>query len=174
MAENEVKPIEIPVTANTTKAEKELKRLFEAVEKQREINLSYKSTTANLKKLSDVIEGLQKRLDFLDSNSKRTKKSDLFGGFTERVAIQKSLNEFLKVQNSLSSDLTNHYIAEGKRLSELINAKKQNVKVASQTATAENKVTKEIEKNTIALAQNTAEVEKNEDANEKQEKKLTF
>lgn len=174
MAENEVKPIEIPVTANTTKAEKELKRLFEAVEKQREINLSYKSTTANLKKLSDVIEGLQKRLDFLDSNSRRTKKSDLFGGFTERVAIQKSLNEFLKVQNSLSSDLTNHYIAEGKRLSELINSKKQNVKVASQTATAENKVTKEIEKNTIALAQNTAEVEGNEDANEKKEKQLTF
>lgn len=174
MAENEVKPIEIPVTANTTKAEKELKRLFEAVEKQREINLSYKSTTANLKKLSDVIEGLQKRLDFLDSNGRRTKKSDLFGGFTERVAIQKSLNEFLKVQNSLSSDLTNHYIAEGKRLSELINAKKQNVKVASQTATAENKVTKEIEKNTIALAQNTAEVEKNEDANEEDAKQLTF
>lgn len=174
MAENEVKPIEIPVTANTTKAEKELKRLFEAVEKQREINLSYKSTTANLKKLSDVIEGLQKRLDFLDSNGRRTKKSDLFGGFTERVAIQKSLNEFLKVQNSLSSDLTNHYISEGKRLSELINAKKQNVKVASQTATAENKVTKEIEKNTIALAQNTSEVEKNEDANEKTKKQLTF
>ena len=174
MAENEVKPIEIPVTANTTKAEKELKRLFEAVEKQREINLSYKSTTANLKKLSDVIEGLQKRLDFLDSNGRRTKKSDLFGGFTERVAIQKSLNEFLKVQNSLSSDLTNHYISEGKRLSELINAKKQNVKVSSQTATAENKVTKEIEKNTIALAQNTAEVEGNEDANEKKEKQLTF
>lgn len=174
MAENEVKPIEIPVTANTTKAEKELKRLFEAVEKQREINLSYKSTTANLKKLSDVIEGLQKRLDFLDSNSRRTKKSDLFGGFTERVAIQKSLNEFLKVQNSLSSDLTNHYIAEGKRLSELINAKKQNVKVASQTATAENKVTKEIEKNTIALAQNTAEVKENEDANEEDAKQLTF
>lgn len=174
MAENEVKPIEIPVTANTTKAEKELKRLFEAVEKQREINLSYKSTTANLKKLSDVIEGLQKRLDFLDSNSRRTKKSDLFGGFTERVAIQKSLNEFLKLQNSLSSDLTNHYIAEGKRLSELINAKKQNVKVATQTATAENKVTKEIEKNTIALAQNTAEVEKNEDANEEDAKQLTI
>lgn len=174
MAENEVKPIEIPVTANTTKAEKELKRLFEAVEKNRTINLTYKSTAKNFKEITDIITSLQSRLKQLQDTKSGNVFSSMFGGLSERSAISKSLTEFMKIQEELSKNLTSQYIKEGKRLSELINAKKQNVKVSSQTATAENKVTKEIEKNTIALAKNTAEVEESEDANEKKEKQLTF